>query len=75
MVIVYVDDAKVLFAADIYNPGGWPGKRIPVPGLAVLAQELYLGITNLKLDVQTIVGAHGAASTATLATLKFQAGF
>ncbi|HEY6622066.1 MAG TPA: MBL fold metallo-hydrolase [Steroidobacteraceae bacterium] len=75
MVIVYVDDAKVLFAADIYNPGGWPGKRIPVPALAALAQELYRGITDLKLDVQTIVGAHGSGNTATFETLKFQAGF
>lgn len=74
MVIVYVDDAKLVFAADIYNPGGWPGKRIPVPALAALAQELYRGIIDEKLDVQTIVGAHGAGSTATLETLKFQAG-
>lgn len=60
MLLVYVEDAKLAFVADIYSPG-WPRKIIPYEYLAAQAKELHHDIVkDLDLDIQTIVGGHGA---------------
>jgi glyoxylase-like metal-dependent hydrolase (beta-lactamase superfamily II) len=75
MLLPYVEDVKLIFVADTYAPGAYPGMRIPFPPFAALARELHQAlVSDLKLDVQAIAGAHGPGGTVTMETLKSQAG-
>ncbi|WP_438033612.1 hypothetical protein [Sorangium sp. So ce204] len=61
MVVVYLPAEKLLFNADLFSPGGPINEKS--------AGELYDAITRLKLDVERIVGAHGAGAAGRVATL------
>lgn len=76
MLVVHVSDLALLFVADLYSPGFFPPNAvIPVPAFKQFATELYQVLTtDLKaLSVLLVVGGHGAG-TATVATLKLNAG-
>ena len=60
MLVVYLPELKLLFNTDLFSPGQFgPGPLPPVSKL--LARQLYDEIGGLGLDVQTVVGGHGAA--------------
>jgi glyoxylase-like metal-dependent hydrolase (beta-lactamase superfamily II) len=72
-VIAYVPDAKVVFVADIYNPGFAP-PDMPLPvGQIEGAQELYSYIVDNALDVDFVAGAHGLGAVP-LSVLQINAG-
>lgn len=74
MLMVYVEDVQILLVADIYSPGFFPA-NMPIQGpFATGAKELYTALSTSGLTIQSIAGVHGAG-TATLATLRTQAGF
>jgi glyoxylase-like metal-dependent hydrolase (beta-lactamase superfamily II) len=56
MMIVYLSEPKLVFESDLWNPTPTPPKRGAQRGR--LATQLYDAITDLGLDVETIVGGH-----------------
>jgi glyoxylase-like metal-dependent hydrolase (beta-lactamase superfamily II) len=77
MVIVYLSGPKIVFESDLWNPT----PSMPEPGAqrGRLATQLYQAITDLGLDVETVVGGHcGGGTTLTYAAplsyLKMAAG-
>lgn len=74
MLMVYVEDVQLVLVADLFSPGFFP-TTMPIQGpFAGGAKELYMALTGSGLTVQNIVGVHGFG-TATMATLKLNAGF
>lgn len=67
MLVAYLPGERVLFVADIYNPG------LPIVLFADGARELLDEVTRLGLDVERIAGAH-AMGTATMDDLRTVAG-
>jgi glyoxylase-like metal-dependent hydrolase (beta-lactamase superfamily II) len=61
--IVYLPKEKILFVADLFNPGLFPaGQAAPyVWGMA--SGGLYDEVRRLGLDVQLIAGGHGGTGT------------
>jgi glyoxylase-like metal-dependent hydrolase (beta-lactamase superfamily II) len=78
MVIVYLSGPKIVFESDLWNPT----PSMPEPGAqrGRLATQLYQAITDLGLDVETVVSGHRGADgttlthTAPLSYLKTAAG-
>ena len=76
MLIVYVSDGKLVFNSDLWNPTPVPPRRGDQRGR--LATQLYDAITELGLDVTTIVGGHsgtGGTTSAPIEYLKIAAGY
>lgn len=57
MLITYIEDAKTVFVADLYNPEFFPDK-IP-PQFDGWAIDLLDGLEKTGLEIEQIVGAHG----------------
>lgn len=57
MLAPYIEDAKMLFVSDLYNPGLFPGEI--QPNFSFWARDLYDDLQTKNLDVQWLVGAHG----------------
>jgi glyoxylase-like metal-dependent hydrolase (beta-lactamase superfamily II) len=64
MVIVYLSGPKIVFESDLWNPT----PSMPEPGAqrGRLATQLYQSITDLGLDVETVVGGHRGTDGTTL---------
>jgi glyoxylase-like metal-dependent hydrolase (beta-lactamase superfamily II) len=74
MLMVYVEDVQLLLVADVYSPGFFPANAPIMGPFLPFAKELYTALMSSGLSVQTIAGVHGVG-TATLATLRINAGF
>jgi hypothetical protein len=64
MVIVYLSGPKIVFESDLWNPT----PSMPEPGAqrGRLATQLYHAITDLGLEVETVVGGHPGTDGTTL---------
>jgi glyoxylase-like metal-dependent hydrolase (beta-lactamase superfamily II) len=64
MVIVYLSVPKIVFESDLWNPT--PSRPEPGAQRGRLATQLYQAITDLGLDVETVVGGHRGTDGTTL---------
>jgi len=63
MLIVYLPREKLLFVADLFNPGLFPPGQ-PAPYVwGVVAGQLHDEVRRLGLDVERIAGGHGGTGT------------
>ena len=58
--IAYVPSAKLLFNADLFNPGLIPPGVTPPPHWLIFAQHFRRQVEALDLDIEILLGAHGA---------------
>jgi glyoxylase-like metal-dependent hydrolase (beta-lactamase superfamily II) len=58
--VVYVSGPKLLFNADLFNPGLVPDAAAPPPYWLMYSKDLRRQIEALDLDIAWLVGAHGA---------------
>lgn len=58
--VVYVASVKLLFNADLFNPGLVPPGVAPPPYWLVYSQDFRRQVEALDLDIELLVGAHGA---------------
>jgi glyoxylase-like metal-dependent hydrolase (beta-lactamase superfamily II) len=58
--VVYVAGPKLLFNADLFNPGLVPPGVAPPPYWLTFSQDFRRQIEALNLDIEVLVGAHGA---------------
>lgn len=58
--VVYVASAKLLFNADLFNPGLVPPGVAPPPYWVVYSRDFRRQVEALNLDIELLVGAHGA---------------
>lgn len=58
--VVYVAGPKLLFNADLFNPGLVPPGVAPPPYWLVFSKDFRRKIEELNLDIELLVGAHGA---------------
>jgi glyoxylase-like metal-dependent hydrolase (beta-lactamase superfamily II) len=58
--IVYVPSAKLLFNADLFNPGLVPQGVAPPPHWLTFSQHFRRQVEALNLDIEVLLGAHGA---------------
>ncbi|MDH5325336.1 MAG: MBL fold metallo-hydrolase [Gammaproteobacteria bacterium] len=57
LLVPYIEDQKMIFVSDLYNPGAFP---VPLPPqFSYWGLDLYKDLQPRGLDIQTIVGAHG----------------
>jgi len=54
MVVAYLPRERILFESDLYTPGQ--------PNASPDSSSLFEGISNLELNIRTIVGGHGATA-------------
>jgi len=73
MLVAYIPHAKVVFTADLYNPGFFPAGQVQEPYLS-MAKELYNALVEKQLVVDFIAGGHGVG-VADFAAFKLDAGF
>ena len=60
MLIVYISGVKLLFNADLFNPGLLPpGAAVP-PFWLTYSREFLRQLEPLNLSIDLLVGAHGA---------------
>ncbi len=59
-VVAYVEDVKLLFTSDLYNPGFFVG-RIP-PRFLGWSEDLLRELEAGERDIETIVGGHGGVT-------------
>ena len=71
--IVYLPKEKILFVADLYNPGLFPPGQAAPYVWGVASGGLYDEVTRLGLDVQMIAGGHGFG-TGTMESLRVTGG-
>lgn len=61
MLVPYIEDAKMIFVSDLYNPELFSA---PLPPLfSYWSKDLLDGLESLDLDIQWLAGAHGAVTT------------
>lgn len=61
MIVPYVEDAKLVFVSDLYNPEFLP---TPIPPLfSFWSFDLLEGLENSGLDIELLAGAHGGIVT------------
>jgi glyoxylase-like metal-dependent hydrolase (beta-lactamase superfamily II) len=58
--VVYVASVKLLFNADLFNPGLVPPGVPPPPCWLVISRDFRRRIEALNLDIDILLGAHGA---------------
>ena len=58
--VVYVTSVKLLFNADLFNPGLVPPGVTPPPYWLVYSKDFRRQVEALNLDIELLVGAHGA---------------
>ena len=58
--VTYVAGPKLLFNADLFNPGLVPKGAAPPPHWLVYSRDFRKQIEALDLDVALLIGAHGA---------------
>jgi glyoxylase-like metal-dependent hydrolase (beta-lactamase superfamily II) len=58
--VIYISAPKVLFNADLFNPGLVPGGATPPPYWVKYSKNFREQIEALKLDIELLIGAHGA---------------
>ncbi len=57
--VVYVASVKLLFNADLFNPGLVPHGSAAPPHWAVYSRDFRKQIEALNLDIEMLLGAHG----------------
>ncbi|MCI5158897.1 MAG: MBL fold metallo-hydrolase [Candidatus Electrothrix sp. AUS1_2] len=57
--VVYVASLKLLFNADLFNPGLVPHGATPPPHWVTYSRDFYQQIEALNLDIEALLGAHG----------------
>jgi glyoxylase-like metal-dependent hydrolase (beta-lactamase superfamily II) len=57
--VVYVASVKLLFNADLFNPGLVPPEVAPPPHWLDYSQDFRRQVEALNLDIELLVGAHG----------------
>lgn len=60
ILIVYVRRAKLLFNADLFNPGLLPAGVPAPPYWLAYSQQFRRDVEALNLDIEVLLGAHGA---------------
>ncbi|MGE5787880.1 MAG: MBL fold metallo-hydrolase, partial [Myxococcales bacterium] len=60
MLIVYVPSAKLLFNADLFNPGLVPHGAPSPPSWLRFSKDFRRTLEALNLDIEVMVGGHGA---------------
>jgi glyoxylase-like metal-dependent hydrolase (beta-lactamase superfamily II) len=73
MLVAWLPTSRLLFAIDLYSPNTAPPEGALPGSFGMWARELYLGIQSQGLDVERIIGAHGAGLSP-LSQLKTHAG-
>jgi glyoxylase-like metal-dependent hydrolase (beta-lactamase superfamily II) len=58
--IVYVPSARLLYNADLFNPGLVPPGVPPPPYWLTFSQDFRRRVEALDLDIEVLLGAHGA---------------
>lgn len=58
--VVYVAGPKLLFNADLFNPGLVPAGVVPPPYWLTYSRDFRRQIEALELDIELLLGAHGA---------------
>lgn len=58
--LVYVASVKLLFNADLFNPGLVPPGVAPPPHWLTYSRDFRRQVEALNLDIELLVGAHGA---------------
>jgi glyoxylase-like metal-dependent hydrolase (beta-lactamase superfamily II) len=58
--VVYVAGPKLLFNADLFNPGLVPAGVAPPPYWLIYSRDFRHQIEALDLDIELLLGAHGA---------------
>jgi len=58
--IVYLAGPKLLFNADLFNPGLVPDEAAAPPYWLIYTKDLRRQIEGLDLDIEWLVGAHGS---------------
>lgn len=58
--VVHVPRARLLFNADLFNPGLVPRGKTPPPHWLEFSRDFRRKIEALDLDIDLLVGAHGA---------------
>jgi Zn-dependent hydrolases, including glyoxylases len=58
--VVYVAGPKLLFNADLFNPGLVPPGVVPPPYWSIFSRDFRHQIEALNLDIEALLGAHGA---------------
>jgi len=58
--VVYVAGPKLLFNADLFNPGLVPPGVAPPPYWLVFSRDFRRKVEALNLDIELLIGAHGA---------------
>lgn len=58
--VVYVGSVKLLFNADLFNPGLVPHGGTPPPHWLTYSRDFQQQIEALHLDIEILLGAHGA---------------
>jgi glyoxylase-like metal-dependent hydrolase (beta-lactamase superfamily II) len=71
--IVYLPKEKILFVADLFNPGLFPATQAAPYVWGAASGGLYDEVRRLDLDVQMIAGGHGAG-TGTMEALRITGG-
>ena len=61
LIVPYIEDEKLIFVSDLYNPGNFSAP-IP-PQFSYWGLDLYNDLMQRDLDIQTVVGAHGGVTT------------
>jgi glyoxylase-like metal-dependent hydrolase (beta-lactamase superfamily II) len=57
--LVYVTSVKLLFNADLFNPGLVPSGVAPPPYWLIFSKDFRRQLEALNLDIELLVGAHG----------------
>ena len=61
LIVPYIEDEKLIFVSDLYNP---ETVSAPMPPeFSLWSLDLYNDLTQRDLDIETIVGAHGGTAT------------
>jgi glyoxylase-like metal-dependent hydrolase (beta-lactamase superfamily II) len=58
--VVYVAGPKLLFNADLFNPGLVPAGVTPPPYWIAYSRDFRRKVEALNLDIELLIGAHGA---------------
>ena len=58
--VVYVASVKLLFNADLFNPGLVPHGVAPPPHWLTYSRDFRKQVEALDLDIEVLLGAHGA---------------
>jgi len=58
--VVYVSSVKLLFNADLFNPGLVPHGVAPPPFWLIFSRDFRCQIEALHLDIELLIAAHGA---------------